>query len=237
MISSTPVSGGSPGPKGSNASLGSSVTPPPTGGADSGVPPPSPGRSGAGAVGNASSSLSILSSIPPTRLNANAPAVNEPLPGGLSLLQGGSGAPHNAHNKPIFRPNNGAAGTGFNPLLGTTVGGGGSGSGGSSNSSLLNGGGGSGLNPLAVPMMGNNPLMVNGQPTGASTTAGTGGLMNGLMGGNQQQMGGNQQQPPQPTYYVQQPVYLDQNGQPMFFRPPGELIALKYKSNVIFFTF
>jgi hypothetical protein len=71
---------------------------------------------------------------------------------------------------------------------------------GNSPSAILN----NGLNPLAAavsaPSLGSNPL------------AGGGGL-NAPQG---------QQQGNQPAYYVQQAVYLDQNGQPVYYRPqPG----------------
>lgn len=79
-------------------------------------------------------------------------------------------------------------------------------------------------------LLGNNPsaILNNGLNPLAPAVAMSGMLnvpMNAQHGGQQQQQGGmpqpnQQQQPaPQPAYFVQQAVYLDQNGQPIFYRP------------------
>jgi hypothetical protein len=75
---------------------------------------------------------------------------------------------------------------------------------GNSPSAILN----NGLNPLApaVGAMGNSMLNIS---------QGNGAQMHGQQA-QQGQQGGMQQQP---AYFVQQAVYLDHNGQPMFYRP------------------
>ena len=76
-------------------------------------------------------------------------------------------------------------------------------------SAILN----NGLNPLA-PAVGMGGML--GMNTGSP-----GSTAQGQTGGQQQQA--NQQQP---AYYVQQAVYLDQNGNPIFYRPSKSILNL-----------
>mmetsp|Transcript_1772 Transcript_1772/g.3027 ORF Transcript_1772/g.3027 Transcript_1772/m.3027 type:complete len:603 (-) Transcript_1772:1114-2922(-) len=71
----------------------------------------------------------------------------------------------------------------------------------------------------AVVPGGGGAMTAAGAPTGMVTQM----VPNMLQPQNmqQQQQQNPQQQQQQPAYYVQQAVYLDQNGQPMFYRPVG----------------
>lgn len=111
--------------------------------------------------------------------------------------------------KPFQPKGNTAHQNNYNTLLGNNP------------SAILN----NGLNPLApavamggmlgIPM---NPSNVHAQhvPHGAQSILQPGGVPQLSQQHPQQQQ---QQQAPQPAYFVQQAVYLDQNGQPIFYRP------------------
>ena len=89
---------------------------------------------------------------------------------------------------------------------------------GNSPSAILN----NGLNPLAAPVVAPNAAGGNGPAGVVPTGAGVPHHPQGVVpaGGVQQvQQQGPPTGVPAPAYYVQQAVYLDQNGQPIFYRP------------------